>query len=147
MRTNLITMLDALGLPTVLDIATTAQLFAERSDLLHSTSALIHPVFVNGENYSGLPNPRKVPLLRAFVDQVLAADLAMVPDAFVVPLGKTVASLIRDLADRGKVESNRCLFEFPHPSAANGHRARLFEAHKATMAQQVAGWASNTQTG
>lgn len=145
MRANLVTMLDALGLPSALGIVTAAELFAARSELLHSTSALLHPVFVNGSNYSGAPKPQRVPLLRAFVDQVLAAELAMVPDALIIPLGTTVATILRDLADRGTVWGDRCLFQFPHPSGANGHRVRLFEAHQAMMADQIARWAARKQ--
>lgn len=62
MRTNLVTMLDGLALPEILGIASVAQLFGQRSDLLHSTSALIYPVFISGKNYSGSPDPLAFPL-------------------------------------------------------------------------------------
>ena len=84
--------------------------------------------------------PHPHPLLRSFVDQVLTAVLAMVPGAFVIPLGKTVATVLRREVERGSLQAERCLFEFPHPSGANGHRARLSGEHRETMAAQVAEW-------
>src|SRR5580765_7468404 len=49
MRRNLIDMLDGLGLPAVLNIDSSAVLFADSSDLLHTTSAVRYPAFVRGE--------------------------------------------------------------------------------------------------
>jgi hypothetical protein len=60
----------------------------------------------------------------AFVDRVLTTKLAMVPDAFVIPLGLRVSTLVRAEADRGALIPERCLFDFPHPSGANCHRVR-----------------------
>lgn len=140
MRTNLVAMLDGLALPEMLGITSADQLFGERSDLLHSTSALLYPVFLRAKNYGGSPDPRSFPLLRAFVDQVLAAELAMVPDAVIVPLGRTVAALLRAEVDRGALVTERCLFDFPHPSGANGHRASQYETHRDAMSAQIAGW-------
>ena len=56
MRTNLITMLDKIGVAERLDLPTTAALFDDASGYLHSTSALRYPVLKNGRNYSGSPN-------------------------------------------------------------------------------------------
>jgi hypothetical protein len=147
MRTNLVTMLDGLALPEILGIASVAQLFGQRSDLLHSTSALIYPVFISGKNYSGSPDPLAFPLLRAFVDQVLATELAMVPDAVIIPLGRTVATLLRAEVDRGAVVAERCLFDFPHPSGANGHRAAQYKARREAMTAQVAEWSAQPSGG
>lgn len=142
MRTNLVSMLDGIRLHETLAIDTAGQLFEQRSDLLHSTSALLYPVFLNGNNYGGSPGPLTFPLLRAFVNQVFRTELAMVPDAVIIPLGRAVAALLQAEVDRGALQAQRCLFEFPHPSGANGHRARQYHAHRESMAAQVAGWAS-----
>jgi hypothetical protein len=53
MRRNLVAMLDGIGLNRHLGIATTATLFTQHAQLLHSTSALLYPVFHKGENYTG----------------------------------------------------------------------------------------------
>jgi uracil-DNA glycosylase len=142
MQTNLVAMLDGIGLPAKLDIDSTRSLFGgDHAGLLSGTSAVIYPTFMNGKNYSGTPSPESHPLLSAFVDQVLTAGLAMVPDAFVIPLGKTVAKILRREVERGSITAERCLFEFPHPSGANGHRASSYLEHRERMAAQVAKWA------
>lgn len=142
MRTNLIAMLDGIGLHEHLEISTTASLFAEHSDLLHGTSAILYPAFIDGRNYGGSPHPDRFPLLAAFVNQVLAAELAEVPDAVYIPLGRTVADLLHRAAARGTIAAHRCLFDFPHPSGGNGHRRRLYDQHRSDMANQVASWAA-----
>ena len=64
----------------------------------------------------------------------------MTPDAFIIPLGKTVSTILQREVFRGALEAERCLFEFPHPSGANGHRARLYAEHKADLTARVAEW-------
>ena len=140
MRTNLIAMLDGIGLHEKLGIDSTRSLFAEHSELMSSTSAVIYPAFINGKNYTGTPGPEAYPLLQAFVDQVLTAGLAMTPDAFIIPLGKTVSTIFQREVARGALQAERCLFEFPHPSGANGHRARLYAENKTNLTARVAEW-------
>jgi hypothetical protein len=140
MRTNLVSMLDGIGLHEHLGLVTTSLLFGERSELVHSTSAIMYPTFVAGENYGGSPPPERVPILQSFVDQVLPTELGMVPDAAVIPLGKTVVNVLRREAARGAIRADRCLFDFPHPSGQNGHRLTQYHRHRLKMAAQVAGW-------
>lgn len=142
MRSNLVSMLDGIGLQRTLGIESTRTLFAEHASLLHSTSALLYPVFFRGKNYGGSPGPLGTPILRAFVDNVLASELSMVPDAAIIPLGRAVASILRREADRGAVSEERCLFDFPHPSGGNGHRVRQYVQHQEAMTAQVRGWAA-----
>jgi hypothetical protein len=66
----------------------------------------------------------------------------MLSDAVIAPLGKAVSTVLRREADRGAVRAERCLFDFPHPSGANGHRQRLYERHCHEMTAQVASWAT-----
>ena len=140
MRTNLVNMLDGIGLHQKLRIDSTRSLFGEDKKLLSGTSAVIYPAFVNGKNYTGTPGPEAYPLLQAFVDQVLTASLAMTPDAFIIPLGKTVSVILQREVARGALQAERCLFEFPHPSGANGHRARLYAENKTNLTARVAEW-------
>ena len=44
LRTNMIRMLDAIGLPSAPGVQTSADLFHQRGDLIHGTSALRYPV-------------------------------------------------------------------------------------------------------
>ena len=140
MRTNLISMLDGIGLHDKLGIDSTRSLFGDHAELLSGTSAVIYPAFINGKNYTGTPGPEAYPLLQAFVDQVLTANLAMVPDAFVIPCGKTVSTILEREVARGAIQAERCLFDFPHPSGANGHRARLYAENKTNLTARVAEW-------
>jgi hypothetical protein len=50
MRANLIAMLDHIGLNRWIDLASMADLWGARSDLVHFTSALRYPVFSRGKN-------------------------------------------------------------------------------------------------
>lgn len=143
MRTNLVNMLDGIGLDERLGIDSTRSLFGEHHELLSGTSAVIYPAFVNGKNYTGTPGPEAYPLLQAFVDQVLVAELAMTPDAVIIPLGKTVSTILQREVARGALQAERCLFEFPHPSGANGHRGRSYAENKTNLTARVAEWQLN----
>jgi hypothetical protein len=43
------------------------------------------------------------------------------------------------------VDSDRCLFGFPHPSGANGHRKKHFEERKEELSERVKGWFGKTE--
>jgi len=75
MRTNLMSMLDGIGLNTALGLATCGQLYSDRTDLASNTSAICHATFIRGKNYSGTPSIDRVPILAAFARQVLAANI------------------------------------------------------------------------
>jgi hypothetical protein len=109
MRTNLITMLDALGLPEVLGTSTRS-LFHVRDDLVHSTSAIRYPVFIDSGNYTGHgPSPLDISILTAFVEEQLAAELASVDRALIVPLGDAVERCLAFLVRRDQLPRERCL--------------------------------------
>ena len=110
MRSNLVSMLDGIDLHHALELPSSARLFADRDDLGATTSAICHAVFRDGRNYSGAPPVDRHPLLRAFARQVLAANLAMTPEALVVPLGQAAARAVALTA----VDPGRVLWEFPH---------------------------------
>jgi hypothetical protein len=145
MRDNLIKMLDGIGVAEWLGIASTSQIWtsADAAHLGASTSALLHPVFVNGKNYSGAgPRISEESILSAFVDQVLSADLAFAPEALVVPLGKAVSEAVNRIARAGQLDPERVLLGLPHPSGANGHRSRQYEEQRIELTDQVGRWAS-----
>ncbi len=124
MRTNMVKMLDAIGLPEALEVPTSAELFGQRDDLIHGTSALRYPVFASGKNYAGA-NPRvdQSPMLTRQVRERLSLELAAIPEALLLPLGRAVEGCLKILIGDGQLDDRRCLFGFPHPSGANGHRA------------------------
>ena len=140
MRRNLITRLDALGLHAVLGLNTTAQLFEDRADLLHTTSAVRYPVFKNGKNYGGYsPRLTRHRLLRRYIEQYLGPEVARYPDALFVPNGPAVAEALLSVG----VDESRCLCGFPHASNGPGakDRADRFEQEKQQMKRKVAAWA------
>jgi hypothetical protein len=140
MRANLVTMLDGIGVQDQLDLSSTASLFDERDELVHSTSSLLYPVFRDGKNYGGSPDPTSSPLMIRFLRHVLPAELALVPDALVIPLGKMVNAALARACARGALNPSRVLLDFPHPSGGNGHRTRLYEAKKDALSERVSRW-------
>lgn len=141
MRANLIAMLDGIGLPAGLGVDTTAQLFGSHHHLVSTTSAISHPVFFRGENYAGRTPPIDQPaILRAFITQVLAGQLAASPDALVVPLGDAASTAVSMCATAGAVRREQCLLGFPHPSGGNGHRKRQYAERQEAMTDAVAAW-------
>jgi hypothetical protein len=143
MRKNLVAMLDELHIGRYLGVESTAALFAERADALHSTSALRYPVFKAGKNYSGQhPKPVAHPFLRAMLERLCAPELARVPNALIVPLGKATEEGLEHLTSLGLLEQRRWLRGFPHPSSANAHRKAEFSRAKEELEWQVETWFS-----
>jgi len=142
MRANLVTMLDGIGLDRALGIDSTARLFDTHHHLAAKTSAISYPVFVNSQNYGG-GNPPLIrhPVLRSFVRASLGPRVAMAGSALVVPLGKAAQDAITLLTSDGLLDRERCLLGFPHPSGANGWRARQYAARREALREEVAHWA------
>lgn len=134
MRGNLVRMLDDLGVHEILGVSSTADLFGSASNLLHTTSAVRYPTFLHGRNYTGSRPPlvRSAFLMR-YVRDLLAPELSQLHAAIFVPLGKSVATALELLEAERRIPAGRTLHGFPHPSGANGHRARQFEKMKPAM--------------
>lgn len=148
MRSNLVSMLDGIGLHRALDIPSTAWMFDGQTDLIDSTSAIMHAVFVDGQNYGGHSPPfDRVPILRDFVERILGEYLRMVPDALIVPLGKAVESAVDLAGASGGIERSRILNGFPHPSGANGGRMRQYERSRTDLSRQVRRWQRSSLAG
>lgn len=146
MRGNLIRMLDDIGLSSALGLQSCDKLFDDARHLVHTTSAIRYPAFVNGRNYTGhSPEPLKHPELRRYVEYLLADELRNVPQALIVPLGKSVRSIMDHLIEAGHVDRRRCLLGFPHPSGANGHRQREFNEQRQELRRIVENWFSQSR--
>lgn len=148
MRKNLVDMLDGLQVHRHLGVPTCAALFErDHRHLVQTTSAIRFPVFRDGENYTGSRPPiGQSPLLQRTVASVLADELGRIPQALVIPLGKSVVEALQLLASRGELDLARCLIGFPHPSGANGHREREYAERHVALQAQVAQWfADNRQ--
>jgi hypothetical protein len=141
MRNNLVKMLDEIGLQTAMGLKSCHDLFGCDSQLVHTTSAIRHPVFVHGRNYTGhSPNLLSHPVLVRYVESVLAAELTILRQALVIPLGKCVDAALRRLIQTGVLSARRCLLGFPHPSGANGHRRTEFEQRRGEFIRVVEEW-------
>jgi hypothetical protein len=130
MRGSLVAMLDHVGLAEKLGLSSCVQLFGDRSDLVHYTSALRYPVFVDGKNYSGQPAMTVHPLLRQQAETILAEEVQAVANAVWIPLGPAPATGLNWLAAQGLIERGRILDGLPHPSGANGERIAYFLGRK-----------------
>lgn len=131
MRANLVALLDSIGLPGKVGIQSTNQLFGERSDLCHFTSALRYPVFVDNKNYSGSPSILKHPMLKRMVDDHLAKELKLIGGkAWYIPLGRESAQALGYLSAKGVIPETRILDGLPHPSGANAERIAYFLGRK-----------------
>lgn len=139
MRTNLIMMLDEIGLGAALGLASTEALFG--TDLLRTGSVLRYPVFTNRKNYTGSsPAPTKHVFLKSMLDTIFAEELEAVEDCPIIPLGKAVESVLAYSAMEGRVDPNRVMTGFPHPSGANGHRVSQFNRNKGNFVQKIKQW-------
>lgn len=141
MRRNLVTMLDDIAVADSLGIATTDMLFRTRSELLHPTSAIRYPVFSNGKNYSGhAPKIDSHPLLRQYVEELLASELDQTEAALVIPLGRAASQATESLIGSERLQAERVLRGFPHPSGLNPHRLPAFIRHKEHLQETVRAW-------
>lgn len=147
-RSNLVSMLDGIGVQAALGIETTARLFDSHHELAALVSAIDYPVFVNNENYGGThPRLTRHPTLTALIRACLGARVAMAPAALVVPLGTAAGEAVEHLADHHLLDRQRCLLGFPHPSGANGWRLRQYTERRERLTVSVGDWASTLASG
>ncbi len=143
MRANLVAMLDGIGVSDALGIDSTIRLFGTHHHLAAHASAIDYPVFIKGKNYGGTgPSLTRHSVLASLVRASLGARVGMAPDALVVPMGKAVQGAVGMLTEEGLLDQRRCLLGFPHPSGANGWRARQYAERRAQLSRQVTAWAS-----
>jgi hypothetical protein len=130
MRQNLIALLDRVGLHDWLGLGSCSDLFGQAGHLLQTASALQFPVFVDGANYNGAPDPTKSALLRAQLLEHFAPMARALPSAVFVPLGPVPTKALTWLADQGHLSPARVLHGMPHPSGANAERIAYFLGKK-----------------
>lgn len=138
MRKNLIEMLDCLKLNEKLKLISCSELFEDKDYLLHTTSMIPYPVFVNGKNYTG-SNPKILDnvILREYLKKYFYKEVELLADALIIPLGKSVEEVLELMIREKLVKRKQCLLGFPHPSGANGHRKKQFEDNKESLMRIV----------
>jgi hypothetical protein len=137
LRNNLVAMLDAIGVAKYLQLNSTSELFLDGSKDVHFTSALRYPVFINGANYSGVPNMLRTPVLRNMIETYLVEEVRLLPDALWLPLGPGPEAALKHLSDKGLLDHNKILGGLPHPSGANAERIAVFLGRKAPAKASV----------
>lgn len=130
MRRNLVRMLDAIGVARLVGVDSTAELWDEDAGLAHFTSLVRNPVFVDGTNWSGTPDPVTTPALRRWMEAWTGPELSSLAPAVFVPLGPAVARGLGHLASIGMLPLERILSGLPHPSGANAERVACFVGDK-----------------
>tara|TARA_B100000795_G_scaffold267510_1_gene252487 strand:- start:67 stop:789 length:723 start_codon:yes stop_codon:yes gene_type:complete len=141
MRSNLIKMLDDLELDKKLNIHSTSELFKIENSFLHSTSVIKYPVFNNGKNYTGsAPSPQKSVVLWEQIEKLFIPEIKEFRGKLIIPLGKSVSEILLKIQSENKLNDNFILNGFPHPSGANGHRAKQFESNKESMKKIIKEW-------
>lgn len=131
MRTNLTAMLDHIGLNRWLGLEHCDALFAGAGHLLQSTSVLSFPVFLNGGNYNGSPDPVSTPALRQLVLEHFVPVVSALPHAAFIPLGPVPTRVMQWLLAQGHISKVQLLQGMPHPSGANAERIQYFLGKKA----------------
>lgn len=131
MRKNLIEMLDKLKLNSKLQMHSCSELFENRDELLHTTSMIPYPVFINNKNYTG-SNPKILDseILKAYLKEYFYKEVEKLPNALIIPLGKAVEEVLELMISEKLIQKEQCLLGFPHPSGANGHRKEQYEENK-----------------
>lgn len=130
LRSNLVAMLDAIGVANHFKVPSTDELFRPGSSDVHFTSALRYPVLVGGSNYNGTPDMLKTSNLRRMVETHLAEEAVILHNAIWLPLGPKAEAALRHLAKLGKLSRERILGGMPHPSGANAERVSVFLGRK-----------------
>lgn len=130
MRSNLVSMLDEIGVPGTIGLSTTASLWTRDQHLVHFTSALRYPVFIDGANYSGSPDILTTEPLLHQLRTYFAAEMQQLRGALFVPLGPKVTAAIERVAGELGIDRTQVLSGLPHPSGANGERIAYFRGLK-----------------
>ena len=132
LRTNLVRMLDHVGMPRWMQVSSSADLFGHRSELVQLASVLPYPVFVDGNTpYKGSPKLQRSPLLRSLVIEHFLPSIQANPQAHLLPVGDVPLSTLQWLVEQGHLDSKRILGNLPHPSGASAERINYFLGRKA----------------
>jgi len=138
MRKNLIAMLDEIKLNQKLNLESCSELFEEENDLLHTTSLIPYPVFISDKNYTGYtPSILESDVLMEYVKKHFYNEMETLDNVFMIPLGKAVEDVLKYMINENRIKERQCLFHFPHPSGANGHRKKQFEENKNNLIEKV----------
>ena len=134
MRPNLLRQLENWGVAEWLGIGSCQQLFAERADLVHTTSLLKYPVFLNGKNYEGNPSMIREPLLRRYLLEYFAREARQLNDAIFIGMGPKVWEVLDWLVAEDVIAREKVCNGMMHPSGNNTYRLNWMLGDRSTSA-------------
>jgi hypothetical protein len=134
MRSNLSRMFDYVGLNEHLGLASCSELFTTGASLVHYTSALRNPVFVDGANYSGQPKISATPVLANVVRDSFFKEARSLHGPLWVPLGGVAEVALQMAVSESLIPAEAVLSGFPHASGANAERISYFVGGKSREA-------------
>lgn len=118
-----------------------AELFGEQDEILHTISLIPYPVFVKKQNYTGhSPKLLKCPFLMKYVYDNFLEEMEALQfkdNVLIIPLGRAVEEVLELLAQESKLDGERILYGFPHPSGANVNRIPQLEANKEGLIKKI----------
>ena len=98
-------------------------------------------MFNNGKNYTGSsPSPLKSEILWQQIEKSFIPEINKFNGKLIIPLGKSVNEVLSKIQSENNLNNNFILNGFPHPSGANGHRAKQFENNKEEMKSIIEEW-------
>lgn len=124
MRSNLINQLNHWGFHKWLGIDNCSELFSSKKHLLHSTSLLRYPVFVDGKDYAGTPNMVRTPILREYLHNYFAEEINGMSQVIFLSLGPKVSAVMQHLSRNRVIDANRVVNGLLHPSGNNTYRVK-----------------------
>ena len=132
-RPNLLRLMDSIGIPKLLGIDSSEQLFSDRADLVHWTSLFVNPIFCESKNYSGSPAPSlKCPLMNRSIEEGILREIEACKNAWILPVGKPPNDIFKTLIKKGRVPAERVLLGMIHPSNASAERVACWLGTKTT---------------
>lgn len=128
MRPNLLRMLKHFRFAAILGIEDEEQLWADRADLLHSTSVVPHAAFRKGKPFAGsFEDVLKTRIFHESFERDFVPSLsALSSDAMYVGLGPTALDALEWCRDRGLIRDDQVLGAFAHSSTQAGSQVDVY---------------------
>jgi len=106
--------------------------------LLHTTSLIPYPVFINDKNYTGSsPKIMESEVLYNYVKKYFYEEAKVLSNALIIPLGKAVEEILIQMIKENLLKREQWLLGFPHPSGANVHRKKQFQENKKELTNLI----------
>ena len=122
MRSNLIKQLNHWGVQRWLGLVDAKAMFSTDRQLVQTTSLLRYPVFDNSQDYRGAPDMLKHPLLKKYLLEHFASEVAQLSNAIFLGLGPMVQNILDRLVQSGDIDEAQIFGGMLHPSGNNTYR-------------------------